>query len=163
MDELEKLLRAFVVAGSGLKDTNVIDANDDAPTPRDAFATLLLIDDPALAYPVNHHDNDRIISSSYRQAQYSLQFFRKGAVANALAFCIYSNSFDGLIDQNDGEFYFANAPLSYEKLDVIVGDSYEERALVTMEVKHTVTTTQDTVTIDSVSGTIDYGGIITAI
>ena len=67
--EFERTLRAFVAAGSGLDGEHVIPGNDKGERPKDAYATLLLIDDDRLAYPVRYQQPDETTTQvTYRRA-----------------------------------------------------------------------------------------------
>ena len=155
----ERKLRGYIATASGLPPENVIPGNEKGPSPRNSYATVLLVDDPAMAYNVEIPDGTTINNVSNRRATYSVQFFRKGAVDYARTFCIYAETEQGLTDQRDAGFFF-QAPLDYSRLDDIVGDGYEERAVVELELNYAVTTSQTVVTIDSMDYRIDYGGII---
>ena len=78
MDDLERKVRAFVAQGSRL---TVIPGNDDGPRPAAAYASLLMVEDARLAAPIRYQQpNDETVSTlTYRRANYSLQFYRKGS------------------------------------------------------------------------------------
>lgn len=138
---------------------HVIPGNDGGPAPIEPYATLLLEDDPALARPVRYQQpNGSVTNVSYRRAAFSLQFYRKGAVERAQAFCLYAESENGLIDQADYGWRVAGLPLEYSRLDGIMGDAFEERAVIELAIDHTVTTTQDAGVFDNVEYALDYGG-----
>ena len=98
MDDLERTLRSFVAAGSGLATDHVIPGNDKGPRPKEPYASLLLIGDDRLAYPVRYQrpDNEMTTQVTYRRANYSLQFYREGAVDLARAFVRFAESEIGL-------------------------------------------------------------------
>ena len=115
--------------------------------------------------PCGSNSRDGTTSSvSYRRAAYSLQFYRKGALDYARDFCIYAESEIGLITANDEEFAVVQTPaLSFERIDDIIGDAFEERALINLLIDYTHTTNQATGDINAFDGSIDYGGITTTV
>ena len=161
--EMERNIRAIVARGSGLASSDVIPGNDAGPRPIAPYATLLLVDDPRRGYPIKTPDIASMTrSTQHRRAIYSLQFYRKGAVDNALSFVTYIESDNGLTDAQDNEirFVFPAGGMQFQRLDGIVGDSYEERAIVEngrLMVDYVHITDQDTGTIDTFNGDIIYG------
>ena len=156
----ERTLRRYVALGSGLAPSNVLPGNDRSPRPVDPYASLLFIGPiRRLGYPVRRQQTNETTSSiSYRRAPYSLQFYRKGAMQLAQDFCIYAESEDGLTIAEDGGFRVVQHPtLTWDRVDDIIGDGYEERALVNLMVDYAVTSTQDTGYIDAFTGEICYG------
>ena len=177
---LDQTLRWFVAAGSGLDRGLVIPGNSKGPRPKDAYASLLLIDDNRLSYPIRYQQpNDEMTSSiSYRRATYSLQFYRDGAAERARDFCIYAESENGLTAAEDGLLMVdANwvvvgavasggfrvvqtPPLSVQRLDEITGDAFEERALVNLPIDYAHTTNTEPGYIDAFECEISYDGIV---
>ena len=178
--EFERTLRAFVAAGSGLATDHVIPGNDRGPRPGMPYASLLLSDDPRLAYPVRYQQpgDEMTTTVSYRRAAYSLQFYRDGAVDLARAFLRFAESEIGLTvaedgilrrDANgdvigaalDGGFRVVQTPpLSVQRLDEITGDEFEERALVDLLIDYADTSDQPTGQIDQFDCYVDYDGMI---
>ena len=164
--DFERRIRAFVAEGSGLDPKYVIPGNDPHPRPSTPYATLLRIPpDVRRAYPVRYQQaNGTTTSISYRRAAFSLQFYRKDSMELADAFVIYAESENGLTMAEDGEFAVVQVPaLSWERIDDIIGDAYEQRALVNLMIDYARTTSQNTGVIDQIEGTVDYDGIIATI
>ena len=161
MDDLERTVRAFVAQGSGLARMRVIPGNDDGPRPKDPYASLLLIDDARRAAPIRYQQpNDETVSTlTYRRANYSLQFFRDGATDHARAFVRFTESENGLTAAEDGEFRIV-VPLSVQRLDVPVGEGWEQRALVSLSVDYADLENEHAGYIDAFDCTVDYGGMV---
>ena len=53
--------------------------------------------------------------------------------------------------------------LSWERIDDIIGDAYEQRTLVNLMIDYARTSNQNTGVIDQIEGTVDYDGIIATI
>ena len=159
VSEFEVTLRKYIAAGSGLDTSLVVPANDNKPSPIEPYASLLLLRDPRRAYPVFAQQDDETTSSvSYRRAHYSLQFYRKGAVEHAAMFCAFAESENGYTMAEDYNFAIVQTPpLDYDRIDTIIGDSFEERALISLEVDYARTSNQNTGVIDQASGTVDDG------
>ena len=156
---LEENTRAFVARGSGLEPNRVIEGNQKAPRPRDSYATVLFRNDPRKGYPIRDlAENGEARDISHRRAAFSVQFFRKGASGRALAFCLYAESENGLTDAEDLNIRIVQ-PVSYERLDVPAGDAFEHRALINLELDHYLVTDQDAGQIDTIEGSIGYGGV----
>ena len=178
--EFERTLRAFVAEGSGLATDHVIPGNDRGPRPGMPYASLLLSDDPRLAYPVRYQQpgDEMTTTVSYRRANYSLQFYRDGAAGRARDFCVFAESEIGLTmaedgilrrDANgmvigpalDGGFRVVQTPpLSVQRLDEITGDAFEERAVVNLVIDYAHTADQPTGQIDAFECYVDYDGMI---
>ena len=165
ISDFERTIRTFVASGSGLSGANVIPGNDKNPRPTDAYATLLLVDDPSIGYPIRLQQDDGTTSSaSNRRATFSLQFYREGAIDLARDFVIYAESELGLTDAEVGNFRVVQRPrLGYQRLDEVVGDSFEQRTLVNLIIDYVHVTNQDTGVIDQYTGTIDYGALTTTV
>ena len=157
--EFERVLRAYVAQGSGLKAELVIPGNERAPRPTDSYATLLRVDNIRLAWEASRYESGITTTASYRRNHYSLQFHRKGASDYSLAFLVFVASEIGQTVAEDGGFEVVQEPpLTDERLDEILGDDFEERVLINMPIDYIHVTTQDTGTIDQIEGDIYYGG-----
>ena len=90
-----------------------------------------------------------------------LQFYRKGALDYARDFCVWCESEIGLTTAEDNNFQVLQVPaLSFDRLDEIVGDGFEERAIInngTFMIDYVQETMQATGFIDRIDGTISYG------
>ena len=159
MDDLERTIRAFVAQGSRL---TVIPGNDDGPRPTATYASLLLIDDARLAAPVRYQQpyDETVSMIVYRRAEFSLQFYRDDATDRARAFVRFSESENGLTAAEDGEFRIV-APLSVQRLDVVLGEKWEQRALVSLSVDYADTYNDpDAGYIDAFDCTVVYGDAV---
>ena len=101
---LERAVRWFVAEGCGLKSDLVIPGDDDkGQRPKAPYASLLLLDDRRKGYPIRRHIPDgeagagRVADMIYRRAEFSLQFYRKGAVDMAERFDAWAMSPRGLM------------------------------------------------------------------
>ena len=179
MDDLERNVRSFVAAGSGLATDHVIPGNDDGPRPKEPYASLLLIDDDRLAYPIRYQQpyDETVSTLTYRRAAYSLQFYRDGAVDHARRFVRYAESENGLTFAEDGwpldddgnkdpaatdadRFPFRvvqTPPLSVQRLDVPVGEQWEQRALVALSVDYADLSNEEAGYIDAFDCEVVYG------
>lgn len=109
-DSLERSVRLFVAEGACLDRHDVIEGNPGGQRPKGPYATVLLVDDIALksqGTPIRravHADETLDLQSVrgqvgemvYRRATYSVQFYRKTAVARAKRFDQWATSQNGL-------------------------------------------------------------------
>ena len=94
---LERAVRWFVAEGCGLAMNRVTQGNAQGPRPKDPYASLLLMTDLRRGYPVRRQlPNGQTADLIYRRAEYSLQFYRKGAVDLAERFDAWAMSENGL-------------------------------------------------------------------
>ena len=130
--DLARAVRGFVKTATGL---TVIPGNEASPRPATDYATLLLVDDQRKSYPapVDRADGN-VASTSIRRARFSLQFYRD-ALAKAVQFCAWAESVTGLEEAAKGVFRVV-FPLSFRRLDMPVGDKFEERAVVDLGVDY---------------------------
>ena len=162
----ERFVRAFVARGSGLASARVIPANQTVPRPQvvsatssTPFATVLLVTDTPDSRVIGN-DGDRgdlRYQAQYRTAEYSVQFFSAdashahrgasdpGAMDLAARLCLWVESDDGLISAEGGlkdpgwpagTEMRLDHPLSWERMDDIESETYEERALVRMRCRY---------------------------
>ena len=156
---LARAVRGYIARGSGLDPSDVIPGNDDAPRPKDPYSSVLLVDNSRLGFPIpTRIGGGRTRTMQHRRADYSVQFYREGALDFAEWFCSYAEAEVGVTDAEDLTIRLAT-PLEYERLDDIVGDSYEERAIVDLGVFYMRYIDQSTGTIDQVECDIEYGEI----
>ena len=94
---LERAVRVFVAEGSGLPHGWVIPGNSKGVRRKEPYASLLLIDDIRLGYPIRRQlPGGQTADLTYRRATYSLQFYREGAVEMARRFDAWAMSENGL-------------------------------------------------------------------
>ena len=160
----ERLVRAYVAQGSGLKSELVIPGNQRAPRPKDAYASVLSVTDRRRGYPITRYfaDTENTTSLSYRRGDFSVQFYRTGASNRARNFCIWAESEVGLTVSDDYEFkvVFPAGGLNWQRLDDILGDSFEERAIIDLQIDYTHLTGQETGMIDTIECYLDADGEI---
>ena len=135
MTGLDADVRAFVADGAGLEPRLVLPGNAPVPRPADLYATALLVEDRRRGFPVTSPDGDRAIVSTPRAAAYSVQFYRPGAVAAARRLTDWAESPDGLAAAALAGFQ-VDFPLTLRRLDLIVGDGFEERAQIDLTVHY---------------------------
>ena len=104
MSTLERSIREYVAEGSGLSTQHVIPGNSKGPREIVTYASVLLMSDDRLNYPIRAQRH-RMIGGQmtgytddlvYRRARYSLQFYRAGATENAVQFDTWAMSENGL-------------------------------------------------------------------
>ena len=172
----ERFVRAFVADGSGLARQDVHPAQDQAPAPRRLFATVLLIDDApygGLIIGSDRKDGDERAYVHHRRALYSVQFFRKGAVAAAHRFSSWAETDGGLLAAEGGtrdvpprgeDPAWPNGiqvrldfPIAVRRIDEIVKDGFEERAGLELAMRYADTFTEPDIGVDSVPLTVATG------
>ena len=169
----ERSIRGLVAAGCGLDSRYVIPGNENSPRPSVAYATLLNRRDVPVGYPStfaipNHADSLKV--TYWRRAEYSLQFYRKGAVHNARRFTEWVFSPPGRIsvvqrgNENVAALGWGNFrpryPLAYQRIDVIVGDAFEQRALVDLKIDYVHTAENSSDWVETVECHINVDGMI---
>ena len=86
-EALDRAVRFFVAEGSGLKREQVFEGDEDKlPRPPEPYATLLPGVNQRMGYPITYYypETETTAQMVYRRQFYSLQFYRKGALANTL-------------------------------------------------------------------------------
>ena len=160
----ERLVRAYVALGSGLPSSMVRPGNQRAPRPLEPYATVLSVTDRRRGYPITRYfaDTENTTSLSYRRGDFSVQFHRTGASNRARNFCIWAESEVGLTVSDDYEFkvVFPAGGLNWQRLDDILGDSFEERAIIDLQIDYTHLTGQETGMIDTIECYLDADGEI---
>ena len=151
---LEAKIRAYVAAGSGLDPgKHVIPGNDKGPAPKELYATVLLVTSTGQGVPyrivsnANVDVNDETVRTV--RAQYSVQWFRKGARDAAQQFATWTSSFAGIQDAAERRLTFLGVS-AVRQIDLIVSDDWEERAGVDLDVGYLESVTQQTTAIESV-------------
>ena len=129
--DFEARIRKFVATGSGIDSKWVIPGNDNAPSPRAPFASVLLITDnadglPAIREADEGDDDVRLHNTRDRRATYSVQFYRKGAHENASKFVAWAVSDVGNLAAEEFGFR-AQRVGDVRQLDDVVSDDFEER------------------------------------
>lgn len=152
-EAFDDALRDYVSAGSGIPITSVIpenEADDTAPKlPGSLYATVMLVVDSRPGWPITRLADEGLeegVNEVVRQmvdAQYQVQFYRKGAIQAAKTFKGWAESSYGVMASRRCGFVL-KAPLVFRRLDGwlpnpgggVQGTSMplEERAAVDMTV-----------------------------
>ncbi len=131
-EEFEASVRGFIAIGAGLPGNYVIPGNDNAPAPQSVFASLLLLTDDVVGFPVIQIiDRGEEEGLQYRQrldrrALYSLQFFRDGASAAAYKFIAWAASDLG-VQEAAARGFRGQRFGGVRQIDAAVGDIWEKR------------------------------------
>lgn len=159
LDEFEDRLRTHIGLGAGL-DGKVVPGNDNLEQPDGVYASLLLITDADDGgYPVvedhpTDADPNAVAVFSQQLATYSLQFYRAGAVAAARRFKRWATSPEGLQSEVDNRLRIMR-PINIQRLDADVFSDWQERAVITMDVRYVDSDSARSLTVDSVEATVD--------
>ena len=130
---LERAVRAYVAAGSGLESGQVKPGNGNWPSPSDLYVTVLLIHQtiqgiPATALRLTGDglglDAETLATVEDR---YSVQWFREGARDAARRFSVWVYSPEGLQSAQDTGFTLLRVS-DVRQLDEVVSGAWEERA-----------------------------------
>ena len=148
--EFDRALRAFVAAGSGLDDAVVIPGNSTGPRPTAEYASLLMIRDLRNGYPIFGAAGQQM---TYRRWTGSLQFYRPGAEVRALNFASFAESEPGLTEAERTGIRIVQ-PFAVQRLDSIVSEIFEERALINLSVDFVFEYSPTTDTIESATADI---------
>lgn len=132
--ELERTLRRFIATGAGFADGLVVKGNTKGPRRREPYASLLLVEDDRDGHPIRRYRSGSVASWSYREALYSLQFYRDGSTDHALRFLGYAESEDGLTAAEQGGFRCV-FPMRLRRLDAMISDIFEERSLIDFRIR----------------------------
>ena len=101
---LDRTIRAYVSNGSSLDQRLVIPGNSSQQRPKEPYASLLLVRDQRTSRPNFRqlYDDDGnpagTLTDTQRRRDYSLQFYRSGAVDLASNFLNYIESESGILD-----------------------------------------------------------------
>lgn len=136
----DRKIRKFVADGSGIDAGLVIEGNSKGGRPKEHHASVLLIGDRRVGYPAFKQGTEAegVASVTPRRAEYSVQFWRDGAVDSARAFASWAEDLPGLEAAVDGEFRVVFPPegLDVQRLDGIVDDNYEERTMIDLVIEY---------------------------
>ena len=146
-EQLERDLRTFVQEGSGLAAGLVIRGNAKGPRPKDPYASLLYVDDERQGYPVYVQGTTQVTAVQFYRTRFSLQFYRDGAVALAFRWRTWAESEVGVARAAALGFQSV-FPLAVRRLDSIIADLFEERALIEWRVEWVYDSSQDTPVVD---------------
>ena len=162
VDTFAYRVREYIAQGSGLNpDHEVIDAEGSGPKPESLFATVRLIDDEQVGYPV---DRPKGLSESggvllrqvhYRTASYSVQWYRPGAKSLAYAFVAWMQSPTGIAEAQRRGFMVRPSSRNVRDLTTIIADAWEERAGIDLMVDYGAEYEYDTGRIETARGRLE--------
>ena len=147
----EAFVRAFVAVGSGIDTRYVVPSQvAGAPIPSvRPFASVLLITDTPMGRVTKRDvdDGDGIWNLQYKMATYSVQFYGAGAAEAASRLCGWIESDAGLLAADgalwsttghwpDGTAMRIDVPVEWKRLDGIVDDDWEQRALINLPCRY---------------------------
>ena len=141
--DLERSIRAYVAAGSGLASSQVIPGYADGPAPNGLYASVLLINEAIQGIPgtiFNLSESGQGLKAPVRatvratvRASYSVQWFREGSRDAARRFSVWASSPAGRELAAARGLTFLSVS-DVRQLDDIVSDAWEERAGLDLEI-----------------------------
>ncbi len=150
--DLDRAVRAFVAAGSGIDPKNVIPGDDNNPRPNVLYATVKPITDRTIGVPQevyrpgagNPNTEVDVHISSWESPVYSVQFYRDGARDAAKRARLYAHNPEArrILAQSGLAWRTAS---DITNINDLLSTKYEERVALTMEFSYTETTTPQTV------------------
>ena len=145
--DLERSIRAYVAAGSGLASSQVIPGYTDGPAPNGLYASVLLINEAIQGIPgtiFNLSESGQGLKAPVRatvRASYSVQWFREGSRDAARRFSVWASSPAGRELAAARGLTFLSVS-DVRQLDDIVSDAWEERAGLDLEIGYIQMLTQ---------------------
>lgn len=142
---VDRAVRGYVAAGSGLPSERVIPANGPGPAPSEPYASVLMTNSrrEGRSWYENEPGNTIIISTIASFAVvYQVQWFRAGAHETARRFQLWVESPGGL--EEAGRRGLSYSQMSeITEIDDLISDEWEERAGLYLTIGHYRTMTQD--------------------
>ena len=128
---LEAAIRKHVADGAAIMSTQVIPGNAYGPSPKEAYATVLLIGSEPDGQGWTKIDAVRLATVAYLSmtASYSVQFYRKGAMDCASRLIAWLSSSAGREAAEARGLTYIRAS-DIRQLDGLVSTEWEERASV---------------------------------
>ena len=151
---LERAVRGYVAAGSGLSSNRVIEGNGDGSAPNELFASVLLITAEARGVPwtlYREGEGDMLDAPTIGtvRARYSVQWHRRGARDAARRFSLWLWSPEGMERAATAGLTIARAS-DVRQLDAIIADAWEERAGLDLDIGYLESVSQQVGAIGSV-------------
>lgn len=151
-DTVDRVVRGYVAAGSGLPAERVIPANAAGPAPVEAYSAVLLISSERegrgwVTYATGATITARTVASI--AARYQVQFYRDGAHELATRFRQWTESPGGIMYAQQHGIVYAACTEAVE-VDSVISDEWEERASIELTIGHYRTLVQDVGIINSV-------------
>ena len=144
---LERAVRAYVAAGSGLEPRQVRRGNQRGAVPDSLFASVLLIHNaiqgiPATASRLTGDGLSLAVETlATVEDRYSVQWFREGARDAARRFSVWVYSPEGLQSALDAGLTLLRVS-DVRQLDEVVSTAWEERAGLDLHIGYTQTIKQ---------------------
>ena len=160
---LERAVRGYVAAGSGLESRRVLPGNRNAPASNDLYATVLLITASVRGIPYTLYEGDgELVDASTIGtvgARYSVQWYRRGARDAARRFGVWTSSPKGVDFANARGLTFMRVS-DVRQIDSIVSDAWEERAGLDLDLEYQESVQESIPTIGSVPITINRESLV---
>ena len=146
---LERAVRAYVAAGSGLEPRQVRRGNQRGAVPDSLFASVLLIHNAIQGIPAtaSRLTGDGLslaaetLGATVEDRYYSVQWFREGARDAARGFSVWVYSPEGLQSALDAGLTLLRVS-DVRQLDEVVSGAWEERAGLDLHIGYTQTIKQ---------------------
>ena len=148
---MERAVRGFVAAGSGLESRRVRPGNSDGPAPNELYATVLLIHQAIDGIPETplrlSAEGERLDAETHAnvRSRYSVQWFRPGAHDAAKRLSVWASSPTGRDLASSLGLTFIRVS-DIRQLDDIVSNAWEERAGLDLDLGY----------IQTLAQTVDY-------
>lgn len=142
---IERKVRLYIAAGSGIDPEKVIPGHDQGPRVEGLYASVLLINDVsrAMADRRESADDDTAEVRLHRRALYSVQWYRAGADDACDRFIFFCDSERGLQLADDYNIAIPEEIVK-ENIDAQPDNEWEERRNVNLTVDYQQTYTEDT-------------------
>lgn len=159
---LERAVRGYVAAGSGLEPKQVVPGNGNPPASNDLYATVLLITSAGRGVPYTLYQDaapGHIDATTVGTvlARYSVQWYRKGARNAARRFSVWVSSPQGRGHSAAQGLAFLRVS-AVRQLDDIVADAWEERAGLDLDIGYLESIRQELPAMETVSITVTPPG-----
>ena len=128
---LDRAVRAYVAAGSGISRRNVIEGSRSTPSPRVVYATVKLIADLPQGFVWTTNERNGIVLDTMvfesSTLDYSVQFFRAGAYDAARQFKLWAKSPMGIQEAERRGLTLIDVS-GVTQDDAVVSEDWEQRA-----------------------------------
>ena len=157
---LERAVRGYVAAGSGLEPKQVVRGNGNPPASNGLYATVLLITATGQGIPYTLYQNagpgqlDAATVGTVR-ARYSVQWYRQGARDAARRFSLWANSPAGLEHITAPGLTLLRLS-AVRQVDDIIADAWEERTGLDLDLGYLETVRQEMAAIETIA--VEVGG-----
>ena len=146
-DELERVVRDYVIEGSGLGRRRVIPGNARGSRPTVTYATVLFVGETALSHPKRRVQASAAgtitIEAHHLLAEFNIQFYRDGYLDAATRFADWAETELGLRSAIVKCFRM-RLPQRVDRLDLPVADRWERRATLRVMIEYERETVAET-------------------